>query len=163
MTIKNIFHDSYTQCKRAKPSNYKLKNAANHVVFCVDCLFNILSKCGRKCDEFIFFDMKHDVTGIYLVERKKNQSNNVKRVKEQLQGGACFITQFLENDPATEGHQFDFMPVLVSRGIKHPMSKQLIQTKILLHNKSEHIRHSKNNNALPAIKSPAIKSKDKNQ
>ena len=153
MTIKGKFLSRYKECGIDLPAKYKLKNAQAHVVFSVDCVFeqNQRRQGGFRCDEFIFFDWKPSVEGMYLVERKTN-STNVEKVAKQLQGGADFVTRFLNDDPALDEAKFDFLPVWVSNGIKSTQRRQLQQTDpVSLRGKKKRIRHSRTKQSLPAL------------
>ena len=98
--VKRIFNDKYQECEIDQRPEYKLGNIDSPIVYSVDCVFERPPRqSGSRCDEFIFFNLNPTSTGIYLVERKDNHSNNVIKVKEQLQGGANFIEDFLEERP----------------------------------------------------------------
>ena len=87
---------------------------------------------------------------MYLVERKTN-STNVEKVAKQLQGGANFMTRFLENDPSLDITKFDFLPVWVSKGIKSTQRHQLQKESIALRGKNKPIQHSQTGQPLPAL------------
>ena len=151
--IKSEFIEKYEECEIEVPLEYKMENVNSPVVFCVDCVYrNTKNANGRRCDEFIFFDISRDVDGIYLVERKTN-STDIKKVKDQLQGGAAFVDDLVTADPALDEyrHKFDFMPVFVSSGITSSQRKRLATLKILLIGKSKRIRHVKTRTRLPKI------------
>ncbi len=151
MMIKQEFCARHTSCAIQPPSEYQLKNVTRPVVFCVDCIFRMQRNAtGKRCDEFIFFNINQNITGIYLVERKTNISD-VTKVKAQLQGGATFVCTFLNNDPALDCSAFDFMPVWVSKGVSPSARRKLTTEKISLRNKTKHIYHIKNKQALPKI------------
>lgn len=148
--IKAIFHDKHGKClipKSKQPKEYKLENITKPEVYSVDCLFQWKKK--THCDEFVFFDLSQNKTGLYLIERKTN-SQNIKKVIEQLQGGANFIKAFLDGDPATDAQPFDFMPVWVSK-IKPTQRPRLRGAKISLRSKERSIRQVENKRALPKI------------
>lgn len=150
--VKRIFNDKYQECEIDQRPEYKLGNIDSPVVYSVDCIFERPPKqSGSRCDEFIFFNLNPSSTGIYLVERKDNHSNNVIKVKEQLQGGANFIEDFLKNDPATDRQPYDFMPVWVSRGIKQNTRRELIKHKVSIRSKLKPIKHRKVNTTLPKL------------
>lgn len=154
--IKAIFHDepSNKEClipKSKHPKEYKLGNITNPEIYSVDCLFQCNSKGGKRCDEFVFFDLSRNETGLYLIEKKKN-SQNIKEVRRQLQGGANFIKAFLKKDPATDGQPFDFMPVWISK-IK-PSQRSILKkgdNKISLRRRKKRIRQVEEGRALPKI------------
>ena len=155
--IKRIFDEKYRNCDIKKISKYKIEKyrlggISKPIVYSVDCLFDKHPEMGGyRCDEFIFFDVDHFTAGIYLIELKTN-SQNVERVRQQLDGGARFIEHFLDNDPATEGESLDFMPFWVSKGLKNSTSKKLRKVKVSMCNRSKHITHVQNNKTLPKLK-----------
>lgn len=153
MRIKEEFRSRYGKCVIDAPTEYELKNLQAPVVFSVDCVFEQKSKRqgGPRCDEFIFFDWKPRAEGMYLVERKTN-GTNVEKVADQLQGGADFMTRFLNDDPALDEARFDFLPVWVSNGIKSTQRRQLRQTvPVSLRGRKKRIRHSRTKQPLPAL------------
>lgn len=155
MRIKETFRSRYGKCVIDAPTEYELKNVQVPAVFSVDCVFeqNRRRQGGFRCDEFIFFDWKPrvEVEGMYLVERKTN-STNVEKVAKQLQGGADFMTRFLNDDPALDEAKFDFLPVWVSNGIKSTQRRQLRQTvPVSLRGRKKRIRHSRTKQPLPAL------------
>lgn len=153
MRIKKAFQSRYGKCVTDAPTEYELKNFQVHAVFSVDCVFekDRRRQRGFHCDEFIFFDWKPSVEGMYLVERKTN-STNVEKVAKQLQGGADFVTRFLNDDPALDEAKFDFLPVWVSNGIKSTQRRRLQQTvPVSLRGKKKRIRHSRTKQSLPAL------------
>lgn len=150
--VKRIFNDKYQECEIDQRPEYKLGNIDSPIVYSVDCIFERPPRqSGSRCDEFIFFNLNPSSTGIYLVERKDNHSNNVIKVKEQLQGGANFIEDFLKNDPATERQPYDFSPVWVSRGLRRTALRQLKQHKVTLRSSSKRIRHCDIGSPLPKL------------
>ena len=150
--IKQNFCAKYSGCKIPVPSQYKVKNVNSPVVFCVDCVYrNTKNATGRRCDEFIFFDISREVTGIYLIERKTN-STNATRVQEQLQGGANYVTSLVTEDPALDEyrHKFDFMPVFVSSPkIAPSQRRRILALKISLIGKTKNIRYVRKKGVLP--------------
>ena len=150
--VKRIFHEQYKGCEIAQRPEYRLENVESPNVYCVDCIFaQPPRKSGNRCDEFIFFNLNAKSTGIYLVERKDNNSHIVNKVKEQLQGGAGFIDVFLKKDAATRGQPLDFMPVWVSKGIRSNMRHQLLKIKISLRGIHKPIRHVGTKDILPKL------------
>ena len=147
--IKAIFHDKHGKCLISKPLEYKLENITQSEVYSVDCLFQCHSKGGKRCDEFVFFDLSQNKTGLYLIERKTN-SQDIKEVIKQLQGGANFIADFLEDDPATDAQPFDFMPVWVSK-IKPSQRPRLRSAKISLKRRKKPVRQVEKGRALPKM------------
>ena len=152
--IKAIFQDEpgNKEClipKSKHPKEYKLGNITKPEVYSVDCLFQCHSKGGKRCDEFVFFDLSRNKTGLYLIERKTH-SQNIKEVVKQLQGGANFIKAFLEDDPATDAQPFDFMPVWIS---KFKPSQRLILkgAKISLSRRKKPVRRVEKGRALPSF------------
>ena len=150
--VKRIFNEQYKECKINQHPQYKLETINSPVIYSVDCIFEKYpGKDGRRCDEFVFFNLDQNKTGIYLIERKDNESKNVNKVKEQLQGGAGFIEDFLDNDPATDEQPFDFMPVWISKGVSRSVGHELKKTKISLRNIYKAIKHIKAKNPLPKL------------
>ena len=152
--IKAIFHDEpgNKEClipKSKHPKEYKLGNITNPEIYSVDCLFQCHSKGGKRCDEFVFFDLSQNKTGLYLIERKTN-SQNIKEVIKQLQGGANFIEAFLEDDPATDAQPFDFMPVWIFK-FKPSQRPRLRRAKISLRSREKPVRRVENGRALPSF------------
>lgn len=155
--VKWIFHDKYQQCEIDPRPEYKLGTIEKPTVYGVDCIFDAAARIGgRHCDEFIFFGLNPSSTGIYLVERKDSYSNNIKKVKQQLQGGADFIEKFLESDPATDQGAFDFIPVWVSRGIKPSIRSRLVKIRISLRNIQKPIKHVNTKGTLPKMSKKPI-------
>lgn len=134
--VKRIFHEKYRECDINRLTGYdrgkyKLGSIKNPVVYSIDCIFlKHPGRGGSRCDEFIFFDLSEAATGIYLVELKDSVNIDVEEVKDQLQGGADFIKDFLDDDPATDYHSFDFTPFCISKGIRPSVRSRLIQCKI---------------------------------
>lgn len=150
--IKRIFHERYQKCETAQRPEYNLGKINNPNVYSVDCVFDLPPrKSGDRCDEFIFYDLSPKKTGIYIVERKDNHSNNVKKVKEQLQGGADFIEDFLYKDPATDRQPIDFLPVWVSKGLRPNMRHTLKLIKISLRGIRKPIHHIITKKVLPEL------------
>lgn len=147
--IKAIFHDKHGNCLISKLPEYKLENITNPEVYSVDCLFQCYSRGGKRCDEFVFFDLGQNQTGLYLIERKTH-SQNIKEVIKQLQGGANFIEVFLDDDPATDDQPFDFMPVWISK-IKPSQRPRLRSAKISLRRRKKPVRLVESGRALPKI------------
>ena len=148
--IKAIFRDKHGKClipKSKHPKEYKLENITKPEVYSVDCLFQWKGK--TRCDEFVFFDLSRNKTGLYLIERKKN-SQDIKKVIEQLQGGAKFIEAFLKKDPATDDQPFDFMPVWVSK-IKPSQRSILRGDKISLRRREKPVWQVEEGRALPKL------------
>lgn len=150
--VKRIFHEKYRQCEITQRAEYKLGTIESPTVYSVDCIFDRVPRIGgSRCDEFVFFNLKPSSTGIYLVERKDNHSNDVIKVKEQLQGGAKLIEKFLHDDPATGGQPYDFSPVWVSRGIKQNIRRELSKHRVSIGSEYKHIRHQKAKTTLPKL------------
>ena len=157
-TIRDIFHGKYSKyviyggCihrrNQSLPYTWPGKNDSD--VYCVDCI----ATSGTKPDEFIFLNAGqpgHNITGIYLVERKTNFYNEAK-VKEQLQGGANFIGDFIDCDPRlSRSHKSTFKPVLVSRGITKSASSTLLNIKVTLRGEAKHVSHSSTGGNLPRL------------
>jgi len=150
--VKRIFHEKYRQCGITQRPEYKLGTIERPTVYSVDCIFNKVARIGRsRCDEFVFFNLKPSSTGIYLVERKDNHSNDVIKVKEQLQGGAKLIENFLYDDPATEGQRYEFSPVWVSKGIKQSIRQKLSKHRVSIRSMRKPITHKKVGATLPKL------------
>lgn len=155
--VKRIFNDRHQECDieqlpQYNHGKYKLGEVISPIVYSVDCLFDKdPRRGGRRCDEFIFFDSAQRSTGIYLIERKDNNSNNISKIIEQLQGGAGFIEDFLNDDPAADGEPFDFMPVWVSRGVKASTRKKLMKIRILLRGRNKPIKQIHTKGTLPKL------------
>ena len=148
--IKAIFHDKHGKClipKSKHPKEYKLENIKNPEVYSVDCLFQW--KGGTRCDEFVFFDLSQNKTGLYLIEKKTN-SQDIEKVRQQLQGGADFIADFLKKDPATDDQPFDFMPVWVSK-LKPSQRPRLRGDKISLRRRKKPVWQVEEGRALPKM------------
>lgn len=155
--VKRIFNDRYQECDiRQLPQfsqgEYELRGITSPITYSVDCLFSKdRGRTGRRCDEFIFFDLARRSTGIYLIERKDNNRNDISKIEEQLQGGAGFIEDFLNDDPATGGEPFDFMPVWVSKGVRPSTRTKLRKTSISLCGRSKFVKHIDIKGALPKL------------
>lgn len=147
--IKAIFRDKHGKCLIPKPLEYKLENITKPELYSVDCLFQCHSKGGKRCDEFVFFDLSQNETGLYLIERKTH-SQNIKEVIKQLQGGANFIEAFLDGDPATDAQPFDFMPVWIFK-FKPSQRPRLRSAKISLKGRKKPVRRVENGRALPKM------------
>ena len=147
MVIKAIFHDQHGKCLIPTQPEYELENITNPEVYSVDCLFQW--KGGKRCDEFVFFGLSQNKTGLYLIERKTN-IQDIEKIKRQLQGGANFIESFLDGDPATDGQPFDFMPVWISK-IKPSQRPRLRSAKISLRRRKKPVRLVEKGRALPKI------------
>ena len=154
MTIKSEFEYKYKKYKeKGIPNEYKLAmSVKGFSIFKVDKLPK--KPRGRHCDDFIFFDlMGKNETGIYLIEIK-GKVIDTKKVKEQLQGGAGFIEKFLNTDVLEpERKQFDFLPVLVSKGIRRSAISKLKKQKILLDPKWAFIEWIEEGGELPRLSS----------
>jgi len=151
--IKAIFRDKHGKClipKSKHPKEYKLENITKPEVYSVDCLFRYYpNRGGKRCDEFVFFDLSRNKTGLYLIEKKTN-SQDIEEVIKQLQGGANFIADFLEDDPATDDQPFDFMPVWVSK-IKPSQRSILRGDKISLRRREKPVWQVEEGRALPKM------------
>ena len=148
--IKAIFRDKHGKClipKSKHPKEYKLENVTKPEVYSVDCLFQWKGK--TRCDEFVFFDLSRNKTGLYLIEKKTN-SQDIEKVVRQLQGGANFIADFLKKDPATDAQLFDFMPVWVSK-IKPSQRSILRGDKISLRRREKPVWQVEEGRALPKL------------
>ena len=149
--MKGDFIAKYAECTIQIPPAYRVKNASGLVVFCVDCVYRKTKRAtGRRCDEFVFFDINRNVTGLYLIERKIH-AVNIEKVKEQLQGGAKFIANFLHDDPALDKCVFNFKPVFVSRGITSSQRAKLAALKVELNRQRKRIFYVQYGKALPKI------------
>ncbi len=150
--IKQEFEARHACCVVSRRPEYRLKNILHPVVFSVDCVFsNPRHVGGSRCDEFIFFDIPQNVTGIYLIERKDNHGGNVTKVKEQLQGGATFIQRFLSGDFALHECRLNFMPVWVSKSVNKSVRHRLLTEKISLRGMKKPIRHIQKRQKLPRL------------
>ena len=151
--IKAIFHDEHGKClipKSKHPKEYKLENITRPEAYSVDCLFQYYpNRGGKRCDEFVFFDLSQNETGLYLIERKTN-SQNIKEVIKQLQGGADFIEAFLDGDSATDAQPFDFMPVWIFK-FKPSQRPRLRSAKISLKGRKKPVRRVEEGRALPKM------------
>jgi len=146
------FAAKYSCCVIPARKEYAFWHAVAHVVFCVDCVFTKSRGPGKRCDEFVFFELNRNLTGIYVVERKDSASINPKEIYEQLQGGADFITKFLSKDPALAAYRSNFEPVLVARdGIRQSMLRKLVEKTICLRGQPKHIKYVKIYKKLPKI------------
>ncbi len=151
--IKQIFHERHQKCEIAPRAEYKLGQIKNPAVYSVDRIFSQPPRnSGSRCDEFIFCYLRLNNTGIYLVERKDNHNNNVDKVKQQLQGGATYIQDFLNKDPATDEQPFNFMPVWVSKGLRSSTRHVLAKIKISIRGDSRPVKHINVKDTLPKLK-----------
>ncbi len=152
--VKRIFYEKYSACdvnqiRHYTRGKYTLGKLKNPVVYSVDCIFRKHpERGGKRCDEFVFYNLSHIETGIDLIEIKDSESIDAEKIKEQLQGGAGFIEYFLDNDPATDGQPFDFRAFCVSKGIRPSERKKLVNCKINIRDKAKRIRHVKFNRTL---------------
>lgn len=150
--IKNEFRRAHGACEVAQRNEYSMSSHITApIVFDVDCVFEMRRLPGMRCDEFIFFDILLNLTGIYLIERKDSHSADVTQVTRQLQGGATLITNFLNRDPALDAYNFEFLPVLVSRGITPSKSRKLQSESVTLRGKTKRIRHARSKCRLPVF------------
>ena len=147
--IKDEFSQRYRTYIINNPIKCKLTSRVEKPkIFNVDCVFPQGKGSGERCDEFIFFDLRRNTAGIYLIERKDGQVD-IEKIKNQLQGGAKFINNFLR-DKYTGSEEFDFLPVLIAATIpsgRHVFLKQ----KILLKGLKRNIVHIKKNKELPPL------------
>ena len=151
-TIREIFYREHSEhtvskcliyngCKHrcSQHVSYTWPSKNDSEVYCVDCF----AASGNKPDEFIFLNAGkpgNDTTGLYLVERKSN-SNNVTKVKTQLQGGADFMDSFISRNSSTfRGCQIVFLPVLVSKGIKPSARNALRRETVTLWGQGRQVR-----------------------
>ena len=149
--LKSIFHDTYKDCQIPELSEYQLGNMTNPTAYSVDCLFQVPPRrSGSRCDEFIFCGLKKNKTGMYLVERK-TRGENIGKVKNQLQGGASFIKDFLKKDKATYNQPYDFMPVWVSKGLRSTTRKRLKSAKVSIQNRTKRIQYCEREKTLPGF------------
>lgn len=152
MSIKQEFVNQYPSCKRPnKSSKCNLQGVSQPIVLNVDCVFEQSPRGGNRCDEFIFCEPYHNVTGMYLVEVKDNKSNDVEKVRKQLQGGADFIHYFIQKDPALAIYKYDFRAIWVSQGIRPSLRNKLVGITISLYNEKRSIHHCKKKDKLPKI------------
>ena len=148
--IKAIFHDKHDKCLIPKRSEYNLGNIKSPEIYSVDCLFQYYpNRGGKRCDDFVFSDLSRNKTGLYLIEKKTN-SQDIKEVIKQLQGGANFIEAFLDGDPATDAQPFDFMPVWIFK-FKPSQRPRLRSAKISLRGIKKPVRRVENGKALPKM------------
>ena len=152
--VKRIFNEKYRDCDVAhlqdySSGKYKLGKIDTPIVYSVDCIFRKHpERGGRRCDEFIFYNLAEGKTGIDLIEIKDSETINIDKVRDQLQGGAKFIEGFLSKDPATDGQPFDFRPFCISKGIKPSERAKLIKCKIYIDSRSRYIRQVNFNRTL---------------
>ena len=149
--IKSEFQQCYANCILPHAQDYTLSsNVASPKFFNVNCVFNQIQRQGRRCDEFVFFDLlSQHKTGVYLIELKTNNTK-IDQIKEQLQGGANFIADFLNSGSYTP-KQYDFLPVLVSKGIKPSHHSKLLKQTISLGTIQKRIQHVTRKKMLPPI------------
>ena len=99
----------------------------------------------NRCDSFVLCCCAQSTTGIYVVE-EKGAHLSVTGVKKQLQSGADFISsQLNKND------RFDFLPVLVAKGVHKSMLHRLRQVEINLSGKKRRPEHVNTNAPLEPI------------
>ena len=144
-TIRDIFHGLYYKCLIPGSSlPYKWNRKKNSDAYSVDCVISSGNK-GNRPDEFIFLNAGkpgHNITCLYMVERK-SVSSNVDKVKRQLQGGADFIDDFIRGDCSISSkHKIVFRPVLVATKVKqsaHKAHKDLRRETVTLRGQKEQI------------------------
>lgn len=90
---------------------------------------------SKRCDSFVLCLCAPSTTGIYAVEEKGNRPP-IKIVQKQLQGGANFICNLLE-----ESDQFEFLPVLVAKGTSFSMRNELNKASVKLRQDDRKIEH----------------------
>ena len=110
---------------------------------------------GKRCDDLVAFDVDHEKTGLYVIE-KKSQRIIVDKVVEQLKGGTKFVKDFVEQHSELDNQPCDFMPVLVSDKISFSIREKLRRTRVSLRIsgrsiKKKRIRHVQRRNPLPAF------------
>jgi len=140
--FRQRFQEKYGKCP-VKQTNYSLKNIKKQSpeVYSADEV--MLEDSGKLCDSFVLCVCAQDTigapetTGIYVVE-EKGKYPPIKTVQEQLQSGADFICNLLE-----EEDKFEFLPVLVAKGIFPSRRSELAKVKIELRDKIERIAHVK--------------------
>lgn len=142
--LRQRFEGEYGKCK-INPTSYSLTNIKSQSpnVYSADKVMQ--GYPGKRCDSFVLCLCAPSTTGIYVVEEKGNHPH-VGTVPQQLQGGANFICTLLKGSD-----KFEFLPVLVTKGITASMRKVLLEVSIKLRDKTERIQHVKPNTSLKKI------------
>lgn len=142
--LKQRFQSKFGKCA-VKPTNYSLTGIRNQSpkVYSADAVMQ--GYPGKRCDSFVLCLCAPSTTGIYVVEEKGNRPH-VGTISQQLQGGADFVCTIL-----TRSDQFEFLPVLVTKGISASMRKELMRVSIKLREKSRQIAHVKPGDSLKPI------------
>lgn len=142
--FKQRFQRKFGKCP-VKPTNYLLTGIKNQSpkIYSADAVMQKYP--GKRCDSFVLCLCAPSTTGIYVVEEKGNRAP-IKTVQKQLQGGANFICNLLE-----ERDRFEFLPILVAKGMSSSMHKELLRVSIKLREKTRQVRHVKPDAPLPPI------------
>ena len=141
--IRKQFRQNYKKYICHPPFEYKTNNLANPTVYCADAIFERDNIQGKRCDDFVLFDLSADKAGIYLVERK-SKCYVIDNVAAQLQGGANCI-----RDRLPLNQSFDFFPVLVAQASRgNTALKMLKQKTVSLFGKKKNIRFVKKDGEL---------------
>ena len=145
MTFKQRFRKQYKSFK-STPKQFSLNKIKDQspIIFSADKIMK--DRAGSSCDDFVLCDCSPSTTGIYVIERKSGKAE-IKNITEQLQSGADFMGEQL-----CESDRFDFLPVLVAKGMPSSRRVSLHNNKsICLQGKIRRIKHVKVNGSLEKI------------
>lgn len=144
-TFKQRFQRKFGECE-TKSVKYSLKNIRGQSpkVYSADEAMK-QHPAGRRCDSFVLCLCALSTTGIYVVEEKGNRPP-IRTVQKQLQVGANFICNLLE-----EGDKFEFLPVLVAKGMLSSMRNELNRVSVKLRQEDRKIEHIKPGDSLRKI------------
>jgi len=128
-----------------KPTGYSLARIRDQSpkVYSADAVMQ--GYPGKRCDSFVLCICAPSTTGIYVVEEKGNRPH-VGTISQQLQGGADFVCALLAGSD-----KFEFLPVLVTKGISASMRRELMRVSIKLREKYRQVAHVKPGDSLKPI------------
>lgn len=157
MTIKNAFKSDYSDARKKGDYSLEQISAQSPVSYSADLIAAIIKQSREKysakkariiddsnCDFFVFCS-GNSATGVYVVEQK-TKSIKDGRVEMQLQGGADFVSEHLE-----EHESFDFLPVLIAKKMKKIKHAKMKRETIVLGKKKRKIVHIRRNAPLKKI------------
>lgn len=142
--FKQRFQREFGRCE-TKSVKYSLKsiNDQSPKVYAADEVMK--QHPGKRCVSFVLCICASSTTGVYVVEEKGNRAS-IETVRKQLQSGADFLCGRL-----TDMDKFEFLPILVAKGMSSSMHKELLRVSIKLREKTRQIRHVKPKAPLPPI------------
>ncbi len=146
MTFKQRFSGQYKnfECTASKYSLKKIREQSPDVYSAHEIMGS--QQQGKRCDDFVLCNCSPSTTGIYIVEVKKGKARHIKEVKEQLQSGANFI-----NGQLHEEDKFDFLPILVSKGMAGSERNQWRGNSVCLRGKTRYIERVKSGGPLKRL------------